>query len=164
MKEAVNRDASVGGRIRHRNLPNHSGSATELKSLRSQMCELAKKNNLRLGRGRKRIPSRIGVNRRSRRRAHVTIVEDLKMVARPISSSTCMFTLASRPGNAHPPDERLPLFLPHIIALSTNSPFWLGMDTGLKSIAAKYSTSFRALTSLTIFPVMASTKTSSNYW
>ena len=25
-------------------------------------------------------------------------------------------------------------FLPHILALSTNSPFWLGMDTGLKSL------------------------------
>ena len=28
-------------------------------------------------------------------------------------------------------------FLPHIMALSTNSPFWLGMDTGLKSYRCK---------------------------
>jgi carboxylate-amine ligase len=28
-------------------------------------------------------------------------------------------------------------FLPHILALSTNSPFWLGMDTGLKSYRCK---------------------------
>src|SRR5487761_21222 len=28
-------------------------------------------------------------------------------------------------------------FLPHILALSTNSPFWMGMNTGLKSYRAK---------------------------
>ena len=28
-------------------------------------------------------------------------------------------------------------FLPHILALSTNSPFWLGMNTGLKSYRCK---------------------------
>jgi carboxylate-amine ligase len=28
-------------------------------------------------------------------------------------------------------------FVPHILALSTNSPFWLGMDTGLKSYRCK---------------------------
>ena len=28
-------------------------------------------------------------------------------------------------------------FLPHILALSTNSPFWLGMETGYKSYRAK---------------------------
>ncbi len=28
-------------------------------------------------------------------------------------------------------------FLPHILALSTNSPFWMGMDTGLKSYRCK---------------------------
>ena len=35
-------------------------------------------------------------------------------------------------------------FLPHILALSTNSPFWLGMDTGLQSYRCKVSTSSRA--------------------
>ena len=34
-------------------------------------------------------------------------------------------------------------FLPHILALSTNSPFWEGMDTGFKSIDAKCSNAFR---------------------
>ena len=35
-------------------------------------------------------------------------------------------------------------FLPHLLALSTNSPFWLGRNTGLKSIAPKCSTVSRA--------------------
>src|ERR1700741_92810 len=33
-------------------------------------------------------------------------------------------------------------FLPHILALSTNSPFWLGMDTGYKSYRAKIFENF----------------------
>jgi carboxylate-amine ligase len=33
-------------------------------------------------------------------------------------------------------------FLPHILALSTNSPFWLGMDTGYKSYRAKVFENF----------------------
>ena len=28
-------------------------------------------------------------------------------------------------------------FLPHLLALSTNSPFWIGMNTGLKSYRCK---------------------------
>ena len=33
-------------------------------------------------------------------------------------------------------------FLPHILALSTNSPFWLGMDTGYKSYRSKVFENF----------------------
>ncbi len=33
-------------------------------------------------------------------------------------------------------------FLPHILALSTNSPFWLGMETGYKSYRAKVFENF----------------------
>ncbi len=33
-------------------------------------------------------------------------------------------------------------FLPHILALSTNSPFWLGMKTGYKSYRAKVFENF----------------------
>ena len=39
--------------------------------------------------------------------------------------------------DGHPADEQARYFLPHILALSTNSPFWLGMDTGLKSYRCK---------------------------
>jgi carboxylate-amine ligase len=33
--------------------------------------------------------------------------------------------------------NQLRYFLPHLLALSTNSPFWLGMNTGLKSYRCK---------------------------
>ena len=67
-----------------------------------------------------------------------TIVEDLKMVAR----ANLIFGLHVHIGVE---DRELSIhlmnaaryFVPHILALSTNSPFWLGMDTGLKSYRCK---------------------------
>lgn len=67
-----------------------------------------------------------------------TIVEDLKMVAR----ANLIFGLHVHVGVE---DREVAMhlmnaaryFLPHILALSTNSPFWLGMDTGLKSYRCK---------------------------
>ncbi|MDQ6705745.1 MAG: carboxylate-amine ligase, partial [Acidobacteriota bacterium] len=67
-----------------------------------------------------------------------TIVEDLKMVAR----ANLIFGLHVHVGVE---DREVAIhlmnaaryFLPHILALSTNSPFWLGMDTGLKSYRCK---------------------------
>jgi carboxylate-amine ligase len=67
-----------------------------------------------------------------------TIVEDLKMVAR----ANLIFGLHVHVGVE---DREVAIqlmnaaryFLPHILALSTNSPFWVGMDTGLKSYRCK---------------------------
>jgi carboxylate-amine ligase len=66
------------------------------------------------------------------------IVQDLKMVAR----SNLIFGLHVHVGIE---DREAAIrimnearyFVPHILALSTNSPFWLGMDTGLKSYRCK---------------------------
>ena len=43
-------------------------------------------------------------------------------------------------------------FLPHILALSTNSPFWLGMNTGLKSYRCKVFDKFPAHQYSRLFP------------
>src|SRR3982751_745288 len=43
-------------------------------------------------------------------------------------------------------------FLPHILALSTNSPFWLGMDTGLKSYRCKVFVQFPRTNVTDYFP------------
>ncbi len=67
-----------------------------------------------------------------------TIVEDLQMVAR----SNLIFGLHVHIG-VEDPETAIHImnaaryFLPHILALSTNSPFWRGMDTGLKSYRCK---------------------------
>ena len=67
-----------------------------------------------------------------------TIVQDLKMVAR----ANLIFGLHVHIGvedreTAIQIMNAARYFVPHILALSTNSPFWLGMDTGLKSYRCK---------------------------
>ncbi len=66
------------------------------------------------------------------------IVEDMQLVAR----ANLIFGLHVHIG-VEDRDTAIHLmnaaryFLPHILALSTNSPFWLGMNTGLKSYRCK---------------------------
>ncbi|HYZ85404.1 MAG TPA: carboxylate-amine ligase [Bryobacteraceae bacterium] len=67
-----------------------------------------------------------------------TIVEDLKMVAR----ANLIFGLHVHVGvEDHETAIQLMngarYFLPHLLALSSNSPFWQGMDSGLKSYRCK---------------------------
>jgi len=67
-----------------------------------------------------------------------SIVEDMQMVAR----ANLIFGLHVHIG-VEDPETAIHImnaaryFLPHILALSTNSPFWLGRDTGLKSYRCK---------------------------
>jgi carboxylate-amine ligase len=69
---------------------------------------------------------------------YLQLVEDLQMVAR----ANLIFGLHVHVGV----DDRevliqlmnqLRYFVPHLLALSTNSPFWIGMDSGLKSYRCK---------------------------
>jgi len=71
------------------------------------------------------------------------VVEDLQLVAR----SNLIFGLHVHVGIEDREDairimNSLRYFLPHILALSTNSPFWLGMETGYKSYRAKVFENF----------------------
>jgi carboxylate-amine ligase len=66
------------------------------------------------------------------------VVEDLQLVAR----SNLIFGLHVHVGiedkeSAIRIMNSLRYFLPHILSLSTNSPFWMGMETGYKSYRAK---------------------------
>ena len=113
-------------------------AAAELKSLRLQMCELAKKNNLLLAAAGTHPFADWRKQDITPEARYATIVQDLKMVAR----ANLIFGLHVHVG-VEDPETRIHLmnaaryFLPHILALSTNSPFWLGMDTGLKSYRCK---------------------------
>ncbi len=69
---------------------------------------------------------------------YAQVVEDLQQVAR----ANLIFGLHVHVGiedkeAAIRVMNSLRYFLPHILALSTNSPFWLGMETGYKSYRAK---------------------------
>jgi carboxylate-amine ligase len=66
------------------------------------------------------------------------IVEDMKIVARAnlIFGLHVHIGIEDRDAAIHIMNGAR-YFLPHILALSTNSPFWLGMDTGLRSYRCK---------------------------
>ena len=69
---------------------------------------------------------------------YAQVVEDLQLVAR----SNLIFGLHVHVGIEDKEAairimNSLRYFLPHILALSTNSPFWQGMETGYKSYRAK---------------------------
>ncbi len=111
---------------------------SDVTELRHGIIQLARKNGLRLAaagthpfadwRNQEIYPDE---------RYH-TIVQDLKMVAR----ANLIFGLHVHIGvedreTAIQIMNAARYFVPHILALSTNSPFWLGMDTGLKSYRCK---------------------------
>jgi carboxylate-amine ligase len=113
-------------------------ASRELKALRLQICDLAKQNGLRL--------ASAGTHPFADWRKqdiypdarYETIVQDLKMVARAnlIFGLHVHVAVEDRETSIHLMNAAR-YFLPHILALSTNSPFWLGMDTGLKSYRGK---------------------------
>ncbi len=110
----------------------------QIYGFRRELCSLAKQNGLRLAasgthpfadwRNQQIYPDQ----------RYAEIVEDMKMVAR----ANLIFGLHVHVG-VEDRETAIHLmnaaryFLPHILALSTNSPFWLGMDTGLKSYRCK---------------------------
>src|SRR5688572_19834199 len=110
----------------------------ELTGLRQQIIQLARENGLRMAAAgthpfadwRKQ-----GIYPDER---YDTIVEDLQVVAR----ENLIFGLHVHIG-VKDRDESIQImntvryFLPHLLALSTNSPFWIGINTGLKSYRCK---------------------------
>jgi carboxylate-amine ligase len=110
----------------------------EVCSIRREMIRLARANGLRLAAAgthpfadwRKQ-----GIYPDER---YETIVEDMQMVARAnlIFGLHVHVGIEDRETAIHIMNAAR-YFLPHILALSTNSPFWLGMDTGLKSYRCK---------------------------
>jgi carboxylate-amine ligase len=113
-------------------------ASRELKALRSQIVNLAKQNDLQLA----SAATHPFADWRKQdiypdERYHI-IVEDLKMVARAnlIFGLHVHIGVEDRETSIHLMNAAR-YFLPHILALSTNSPFWQGMDTGLKSYRCK---------------------------
>jgi len=110
----------------------------EIRDIRRQIVELARANGLRLSAGGTH-PFALWANQEiypdDRYRI---IVEDMKMVAR----ANLIFGLHVHIGvedreTAIQIMNGARYFLPHILALSSNSPFWMGMDSGLRSYRRK---------------------------
>lgn len=110
----------------------------EIKSLRRSMISLAKENGLRLAAAATHPfadwrAQEITVDER-----YQNIVEDMQLVAR----ANLIFGLHVHVGiedreTAIQLMNHARYFVPHLLALSANSPFWLGMNTGLMSYRCK---------------------------
>lgn len=113
-------------------------AARELKALRLQICDLAKQNGLCLASAGTHPFADWRKQDIYPDERYETIVQDLKMVARAnlIFGLHVHVAVEDRETSIHLMNAAR-YFLPHILALSTNSPFWLGMDTGLKSYRGK---------------------------
>jgi len=115
------------------------GEAREdLFDLRRQMIQLAEEHNLVLVAGATHPFADWRTQEIYPDARYARVVEDLQLVAR----ANLIFGLHVHIGvedreAAMRLMNSMRYFLPHILALSTNSPFWLGMKTGLKSYRAK---------------------------
>jgi carboxylate-amine ligase len=110
----------------------------EVKALRQDMIKLAKENGLRLASAATHPFGDWRMQEITPDDRYKNIVEDMQLVAR----ANLIFGLHVHVGvedreTAIHMMNHARYFLPHTLALSTNSPFWLGMNTGLKSYRCK---------------------------
>jgi glutamate---cysteine ligase / carboxylate-amine ligase len=110
----------------------------EVKKLRRDMIALAKENGLRLASAATHPFADWRVQEIYPDERYKNIVEDMQLVARAnlIFGLHVHIGIEDRETAIHLMNHAR-YFLPHILALSANSPFWLGMDTGLKSYRCK---------------------------
>ncbi len=111
---------------------------TELKKLRRDMIRLSRENGLRLAAAATHPFADWRLQEVTPDERYKNLIEDMQLVAR----ANLIFGLHVHVGVE---DRELAIhlmnharyFVPHLLALSSNSPFWLGMDTGLKSYRCK---------------------------
>src|SRR5437879_13523590 len=117
----------------------------EVKKLRRHMVDLAKENGLRLAAAATHPFSDWRTQEIHPDERYKNIVEDLQLVARAnlIFGLHVHIGIDDRETAIHMMNHAR-YFLPHILALSTNSPFWLGMNTGLKAYRCKVFDKFRS--------------------
>ncbi len=110
----------------------------EVKALRRHIIKLAADNGLRVASVATHPFSDWRTQEIHPDERYKNIVEDMQLVARAnlIFGLHVHIGIDDRETAIHMMNHAR-YFLPHILALSTNSPFWLGMNTGLKSYRCK---------------------------
>jgi carboxylate-amine ligase len=110
----------------------------DLRSLRQQMVHLARQNGLILVAGATHPFADWRVQEIYDDERYRQVVEDMQLVARAnlIFGLHVHIGIEDRETTIHLMNQAR-YFLPHLLALSANSPFWLGMNTGLKSYRTK---------------------------
>ncbi len=117
---------------------NMQEARADIVNLRRQMVDLAESNGLLLVAGATHPFADWRVQDIYPDERYLQVVEDMQLVAR----SNLIFGLHVHVGIEDRETtiklmNQVRYFLPHLLALSTNSPFWLGMNTGLKSYRCK---------------------------
>ncbi|HEY6769073.1 MAG TPA: carboxylate-amine ligase [Candidatus Sulfotelmatobacter sp.] len=117
---------------------NIKDAKVEVKSLRQNIIRLAKENGLRLASVATHPFADWRVQEIYPDDRYKGIVEDLQLVARAnlIFGLHVHVGIEDRETAIHMMNHAR-YFVPHMLALSSNSPFWLGMNTGLKSYRCK---------------------------
>jgi carboxylate-amine ligase len=118
--------------------PDVKSAKRELTDLRQQIISLARQNGLRVAAAGTHPFADWREQEIYPDARYDTIVADLQQVAREnlIFGLHVHIGIKDREEAIHLMNS-VRYFLPHILALSTNSPFWLGRETGLKSYRCK---------------------------
>jgi carboxylate-amine ligase len=117
---------------------NIAEAALDLRDLRRQMIALTEENGLLLIAGATHPFADWRVQDISPDERYVQVLEDMQIVARAnlIFGLHVHIGIQDRETIIHLMNQ-MRYFLPHLLAISTNSPFWIGMNTGLKSYRCK---------------------------
>jgi carboxylate-amine ligase len=117
---------------------NIKDAKNEVKKLRRDMIALARDNGLRLASAATHPFADWRAQEIYPDERYKNIVEDMQLVARAnlIFGLHVHIGVEDRETAIHMMNHAR-YFVPHILALSTNSPFWLGMNSGLKSYRCK---------------------------
>jgi glutamate---cysteine ligase / carboxylate-amine ligase len=110
----------------------------DIRKLRGDMISLAKENNLLLAAGGTHPFADWRDQKIYPDARYAKLVSDLQLVARAnlVFGLHVHVGIEDRNTTIHLMNS-MRYFLPHLLALSTNSPFWMGMDTGFKSYRCK---------------------------
>jgi len=110
----------------------------EVRQLRTEMVKLARENGLLLAAGATHPFADWRTQEIYPDERYHQVVEDMQLVARAnlIFGLHVHVGMEDRETTIHLMNS-MRYFLPHLLALSANSPFWLGMNTGLKSYRCK---------------------------
>lgn len=111
---------------------------TDMVDLRRQMVDLAHEHGLMLVAGATHPFADWRVQEISPDERYLQVIKDMQLVARAnlIFGLHVHIGVEDRETIIHLMNQ-MRYFLPHLLAISTNSPFWLGMNTGLKSYRCK---------------------------
>jgi carboxylate-amine ligase len=110
------------------------GAGEELRSLRSAVCDIAERHGFRVIAASTHPFAQWAAQEITDKERYLMLAQDLQGVVRRLMICGMHVHVG-----IEDPDLRLDLmnqvvyFLPHLLAMSTSSPFWDGGDTGLKS-------------------------------